>query len=71
MTVSNWHNRLDQALKAGNAEKFAEIAKPMPYGSTQEMAYDGVFCTVTRENDGRYETAITYATLMSDFVRVA
>lgn len=65
--MKNWHDRLDLALDAGNVSHFFSIVgKPMPYNSILNMWHDGTFATVTRDDRGLYETAISYDTACND-----
>ena len=62
------HNTLNEALEAAGLDvSLWPLGCNIGYNQTGRVASDGVFISVTRFDDGRYETAITYATKMDDF----
>lgn len=66
-----YHETLNQALIAGNIDPALwPVGCNIGYNETGRVASNGTFISVTRFNDGRYETAISYSTQMEDFNRV-
>lgn len=63
-----YHDTLNQALIAGGVDlDLWPVGFNLGYGEIGRVASNGTFISVTRFEDGRYETAITYATQCDDF----
>ena len=61
------HNTLNAALIAGNvALEYWPISCNIGYNQNARVCHNGLFITVTRFDNGLYETAISYETLCDD-----
>ena len=66
-----YHGTLNQAIEAAGVDcSLWPIGFNLNYGEIGRVASNGVFISVTRFEDGLYETAITYSTKCEDFQRV-
>lgn len=63
-----YHETLNQALIAGGVDPALwPVGFNLNYGEIGRVASNGTFISVTRFENGRYETAITYTTQCEDF----
>ena len=63
-----YHETLNQAIEAAGVDcGLWPISFNLNYGEIGRVASNGTFISVTRFEDGRYETAITYSTQCDDF----
>lgn len=66
-----YHETLNQALIAGNVDlELWPMGCNIGYGQTARVVSNGLFITVSRDNNGKYETAISYASQCDDFAKV-
>ena len=66
-----YHETLNQALIAGKVDvALWPMGCNIGYGQTARVVSDGVFISVSRDNIGLYETAISYASQCEDMVRI-
>ena len=66
----NWFETLNAALESeGLVDTFPDFQN-ISYGQTIQYAIDGLFVTIYRETDGRYERPIHYETKRENFVRI-
>lgn len=69
--MKNWHNTLNQALISGNVDlALWPIGCNIGYNQTARIVKDGVFVSVCRDNNGMYETAISYPSQCDDMQRL-
>lgn len=66
-----YHETLNQALIAGGVDlALWPLGCNIGYGQTASVVSSGLFITVSRDNRGKYETAISYKSLCDDFERI-
>ena len=66
-----YHDTLNQALIAGNVDlALWPIGCNIGYSETARVVSSGVFITVSRDSNGMYETAISYASQCDDMARI-
>ena len=66
-----FYNTLSESLTSTGISDLPMIFGGVGYGQTLSAAHDGVFFSVTRMDDGRYEKAIFYTTQMDNFQKIA
>ena len=69
MTVSltkNWFATLNDALDSEGLLDLWPVGGTLNYGDTKGLAKDGKWLSVYRDNAGRYERPVHYATQMAD-----
>jgi|TARA_R110000803_G_scaffold122915_5_gene190920 hypothetical protein len=64
----NWFETLNAALESENLVDKWEMGLNISYGQTVSCICDGLYISVYRESDGRYERPISYSTKMSDSI---
>jgi len=63
----NWHNTLNEAI--GTHTVNWPLGVNINYNQTVQIVENGLFMSVSRDNRGLYETAITYKSLCQNFVK--
>lgn len=63
---ANWFNTLNEALEAEGLVGHWPVGKNIGYGETVGFASRGLWISVYRETNGRYERPVSYATQMAD-----
>ncbi len=65
-----FHNTLNAALEATDSSLVSlwPLGTNINYGETCRVVVDGTFISVYRDERGRYEDAITYASKCENFV---
>ncbi len=64
--MKNYFNTLNDALDSENLIECWPITASVPYGATVGLAYAGRWLSIYRDESGRYERPVHYATLMAD-----
>lgn len=62
----NWFDTLNDALESEGLVDKWPLGKNIVYGETGEVVKDGTFITVYRDDNGRYERPVHYATKRED-----
>lgn len=62
----NYFSTLSAALESEGLSDLWPITGSIPYGATVGLACDGRWLSIYRDNIGRYERPIHYATAMAD-----
>lgn len=62
MNKKNWFNTLNEALESEGLVHMWPFGLSMSYDSNERIIKDGVFMTIYRDSDGRYERPISYKT---------
>jgi hypothetical protein len=60
----NWFNTLNEALESENLIEYWPLGLNIQYEQTVSFASNGKWISVYRDNSGRYERPIHYATLI-------
>jgi hypothetical protein len=60
----NWFNTLNEALDSENLIEYWPLGLNIQYEQTVSFASNGKWISVYRDNTGRYERPIHYATLI-------
>jgi hypothetical protein len=60
----NWFNTLNEALESENLIEYWPLGLNIQYEQTVSFASNGKWISVYRDNTGRYERPIHYATLI-------
>lgn len=69
MTISltkNWFATLNDALDSEGLLDLWPVGGTLNYGDTKGLAKDGTWLSVYRDDQGRYERPVHYATQMAD-----
>ena len=70
--MNNWHNTLNEALEAGEVDlALWPLGLNLNYGETGRAVTSGTFMSVCRNNQGMYETALTYKSKCDDFQQIS
>jgi hypothetical protein len=64
--MQNYFETLNDALDAEGLTHHWPVAANVPYGATVGLAYAGRWLSIYRDESGRYERPVHYATLMAD-----
>jgi hypothetical protein len=64
--MQNYFNTLNDALDAEGLINHWPVTASVPYGATVGLAHAGRWLSIYRDESGRYERPIHYATLMAD-----
>lgn len=64
--MQNYFNTLNDALDSENLIECWPVTASVPYGATVGLAHAGRWLSIYRDESGRYERPIHYATLMAD-----
>ena len=62
----NWFNTLNEALESECLIEYYPLGLNINYNQTARIVKDGKFITIYRDESGRYERPIHYATQMND-----
>jgi hypothetical protein len=68
MTSRNWFPTLNEALEAEGLVELWPLGLNVSYDETVSFAKAGRWVSVYRDNGGRYERPVHYATRMEDTV---
>lgn len=60
----NWFNTLNEALDSEGLIEYWPLGLNINYGKTESAVSDGKYISVYRDENGRYERPIHYATLI-------
>ena len=66
MTRQNYFDTLNAALDADGLLDLWPVTASVPYGATVGLAAQGRWLSVYRDERGRYERPVHYATAMAD-----
>jgi hypothetical protein len=64
--MRNWFNTLNEALDSENLTALWPVGVNLNYGETVGMAREGKWLSIYRDEQGRYERPVHYATQMAD-----
>ena len=64
--MQNWFETLNAALDSENLTALWPVGTYMNYGQTIGMAREGKWLSIYRDEQGRYERPVHYATQMAD-----
>ena len=64
--MQNYFETLNDALDSENLLECWPVTANVPYGATVGLAHAGRWLSVYRDESGRYERPVHYATLMAD-----
>jgi hypothetical protein len=66
MTMQNYFDTLNDALASEGLLDCWPVTASVPYGATVGLAHNGRWLSIYRDDKGRYERPVHYATLMPD-----
>lgn len=64
--MNNYFETLNDALDAEGLINHWPVTASVPYGATVGLAHAGKWLSIYRDESGRYERPVHYATLMPD-----
>lgn len=67
----NWFNTLNESLESEGLIEFLPNGAVLQYSQILRTAYNGLFLTITRDNNGMYERPIFYKTQCENFLTVS
>ena len=69
MSKQAFFNTLSESLESENIE-FYPFWQKIDYNQTVSYAHDGLFVSIYRAENGKYERPVYYKTLCEDFVKI-
>lgn len=64
--MKNYFDTLNDALASESLTDIWPVTASVPYGATVGLAHAGKWLSIYRDETGRYERPVHYATLMAD-----
>lgn len=68
--MKNWFETLNGALESEGLVETFPLGTNIGYGESVRYVKDGLFVSVYRSDDGRYERPISYKSRCDDFVHI-
>jgi hypothetical protein len=69
--MKNWFNTLNDSLESEGLVEAFPVGINLNYGQVFRGCVNGLFFTITRDNNGLYERPIKYNSKMEDFYTIS